>query len=114
MEACVMGGEEEVLSRSCEPSGTGGIGPARLAGPTIRLHRDDDRPIRQTERLLDRLGKPRADLRLVRQPIDDDGDIVLHPAVELEVVGQADHLAVHAGADEATSGFGSWPRNWRA
>ena len=35
------------------------------------------------------------------QAIDDDLDVVLDPAIELQVVGQADDLAIDAGADEA-------------
>ena len=58
-------------------------------------------PFAQGQRLLDRLGQPRPHLRLVLQPVDDDLDVVLDPAVELQVVGQADDLAIDAGADEA-------------
>ena len=46
-------------------------------------------------------GKARPDLRLVLQAVDDDLDIVLDAAVELEVVGQAHNLPVHARPDEA-------------
>ena len=42
----------------------------------------------------DRLGQPRPDVRPGLQAVDDDFDVVLDLAVEREVVGQRDDLAV--------------------
>src|SRR5262249_7838848 len=40
-------------------------------------------------------------LRIVLEPVDNNFDVVLDATVELEVVGQADDLAIDASADEA-------------
>ena len=52
-------------------------------------------------RLLDRLGQPRRGSGAGLEPVDDDLDVVLDLAVELQVVGQPDDLAVDAGPQEA-------------
>src|SRR5262245_22468454 len=65
------------------------------------LRRDNDASFAQKKRLIDRLRQPRPDLGVDAQPIDNNLDVVLDLAVELEVVAQADNLAVHAGAEKA-------------
>ena len=63
--------------------------------------RDDERAFAQRQRLLDGLRQARANVRLVLEAVDDDLDVVLDAAVELQVVGEPDDLAIDAGADEA-------------
>src|SRR5205807_184777 len=46
------------------------------------------------------LRQPGPDLRLVLEAVDDDGDVMFDSSIELQVLGQANHLIVHAGADK--------------
>ena len=69
--------------------------------PIAALERvDDDDVVGEVQGHLDRFGEPALDARLHDQPIDDDVDGVVAPAVELDVfVERAEH-AVDAGLGE--------------
>ena len=103
MGAGVVGGEEDVV----ESRRAGGVSPLilrlirGLTPPARLLHGDDQRAFAEGQRLFDGLRQARPHFRLQLQPVDDHLDVVLDAAVELEVVGQAHDLAVHAGAEEA-------------
>ena len=56
VRAGVVGREEDVLG-SARPR------PPRSRSPLVRFDGDDQRPLAQLQRLLDRLGQPRPDLR---------------------------------------------------
>ena len=75
-------------------------------GPS--LGGDDHGPFAELEGLLDRLGQPPAlggtGIGSGLEPIDDRLDLMLDLAVEREVVGQVDHLAVDPGPHVAGTG----------
>ncbi len=73
----------------------------RLPPCLLRFDGDDERAFAEGQGLLDGLRQARPHFRLELQPVDDDLDVVLDAAVELEVVGQPHDLAIDAGADEA-------------
>ena len=58
--------------------------------------RDDQRVLAQGQGLLDGFRQPRPDLGVALQAVDDDFDVVLDPAIELQVVGQTNDLPVDA------------------
>ena len=103
MRAGVVSGEEDVFAlRRAGSVSTGDFAPLRsLTLPARLFHRDDERAFGQRQRLLDRLGQARTHAGIVLQAIDDNLDVVLDPAIELQIVGEPDHLAIDAGADEA-------------
>src|SRR5262249_9134037 len=57
--------------------------------------------VREAERGLERIGQPHAEAVLHDEPIDDDLDGVLALLVELDVLTELAHDAVHANAREA-------------
>ena len=102
VRAGVVGGEEDVRRRArtslLSASSTLCDVALGLASSTATM----SVALRQRQRLLDRFGQPRAArFGIVLQAIDDDLDVVLDAAVELQVVGQPHDLAIDAGADEA-------------
>ena len=96
-----MGGEKDVLVASRRES----IRFVFIALSAVRsrlLDRDDQVPVGERERLLDRLGqRAAAPFGVGLEPVDDDLDVVLDALVELQVVGQLHDLAIDAGADVA-------------
>ena len=65
--------------------------------PIAALERvDDDDVVREIERDLDRFGEPALDARLHNQPVDDDVDPMIAPAVELDVLVEGTERAVDA------------------
>ena len=80
-----------------QPAGRAGV-VRREQEVGLPLGRDDDRPLAELQRLLDRLGQPPAlrgpQRRHRLEPVDDDLDVVLDLPVERQVVGQVDDLAV--------------------
>src|SRR6266498_1959202 len=88
LNSCGLGGGLAVL---------GGLTPPE----DLFLDGDDERALGQSQRLLDGFRKARPHLRIVLEPVDDNFNVVLDATIELEVIGQADDLAIDASADEA-------------
>ncbi len=65
------------------------------------LHRHNQVAFAEFQRQVHRLGQSRPDRRLDDQAVHHDLDVVPHLAVQLQIVRQGHHVAVHAGADEA-------------
>ncbi len=101
MRAGVMSGEDDVLVSAARRwvSGRSVVG---LFFPGAGLfNSDDDVAFRQVHRLLDGFRQTRPHLAVDLQAIDDDCDIVLDAAIEVQVVGQAHDLAIDASAQIA-------------
>ncbi len=94
VSAGVMGGKEDVVVFTNRFPLAGARG--------WFFHRDNKSALAQRQRLLHSFRQAGPDFRIDLEPIDDNLDMVLDLPLKFEVVGQADHLAVHAGADEAT------------
>ena len=78
------------------------LGEPALAVRVVLLEVDElehDQPVGQPQRRLDRVGQPLLGRRLHREPVDDDGDVVLLLLLQLRRLGQRVHGAVdqHAG-----------------
>ena len=67
----------------------------------LSFDRNDQRVLAQVQCLLDGFRQPRPDLGVALQAVDDDFDVVLDPAIELQVVGEANDTAVDACAEKA-------------
>ncbi len=110
-----MGGHEDVVlgARERRSAGAQFYAPALLRSRAPALHAfrvprfaflilggNNKRSFPQHKSLLDGFRQPRTHPCLILEPINDDGDMMLDLAVKLEVIGEADDLAVNTSADE--------------
>jgi len=77
------------------------VGASRRFPLPPPLGRHDQISLAELQRQLDRLGQSGPDRRLDDQPVHDHFDIVPHLAIQLQVVGQGDHVAIDACPDKA-------------